>query len=65
MARKYEDMLDREPRARSWWDENDPSVVVNPTNPAIEQGGIAGTGGGKFAGHGCFGCKELVHLQPF
>src|SRR5947207_7874694 len=50
MARKYEDMLDREPRARSWWDENDPSVVVNPTNPAIEQGGIAGTGGGKFAG---------------
>src|SRR5436190_13917752 len=53
MARKYEDMLDREPRARSWWDENDPSVVVDPTNPAIEQGGIAGTGnavGGKFAG---------------
>jgi len=21
-------------------------------------------GGGKFAGYGCFGCKELVHLQP-
>src|SRR5947207_13472982 len=53
MARRYEDFVDREPRTTGgWWAENAPPIV-NPTNPAIEQGGIAGTGntvGGKFAG---------------
>src|SRR5439155_3414698 len=42
-SRRYEDFLDREPRVGSWWEENAPQLVVDdPTNPAIEQGGIAG-----------------------
>src|SRR5437773_591166 len=41
--RRYEEFLDREPRARSWFDDNAPGLVVDdPTNPAIEQGGIVG-----------------------